>query len=97
LRWKNFEDFCAYSRTVGGCIAGPELCRSSMIGIAGTDLMVNCTCSYADPDKQRTCAEERNRLKFTNTCTGEASILVDGSAWALCKAVQINFYIICPA
>ena len=72
-RWQNYETYCHYDKITGGCAAGPAMCRSAQIGIMGTVLTTNCTCTGVQHDEyqHQQCVQARRRLQHHNVCMGE--------------------------
>ena len=69
-RWYSYEKFCSYDKISGGCAEGPSRCRAALLGIMGTILTTNCTCSLYDPDDNARCQKARRRLQHNNVCKG---------------------------
>ncbi|XP_074660525.1 uncharacterized protein LOC141912985 [Tubulanus polymorphus] len=49
-RWQNYKHYCGSQPGTGLCVHGTQLCRDAVVGISGTALSLNCTCSNTNPE-----------------------------------------------
>ena len=67
VRLMAFESKCHLDAKLDTCTGSAQQCRAAMLGIMGTVLMINCTCSAADAR----CRESRAAMLGVNRCTGD--------------------------
>ncbi|KAK2188081.1 hypothetical protein NP493_144g02022 [Ridgeia piscesae] len=70
IRLKAYDKHCGFGDNE--CGGTPTQCRNAWVGIMGTILTTNCTCTQSDADENRKCVHAHARFEKNNKCTAAA-------------------------
>ncbi|XP_074660378.1 uncharacterized protein LOC141912862 [Tubulanus polymorphus] len=70
-KWEYYDTYCHTDSKTGRCIHGNHLCRDAVVGLMGTLLMTNCSCSGISQETRGRCMSLQEKLQ-KNKCRDQA-------------------------